>query len=113
MTGTSRAFLIVTASIAVVILIAFAAMRRKPQESIPTPAFPQPVADSDLTSVPRIQLAEARQRIESGSVTLIDVRDADSYIAGHIPGALQIPLSRIEGEAGYLPREKPIITYCT
>ncbi len=44
---------------------------------------------------------------------MIDVRDADSYVAAHIPGSLQIPLARIEGEVNYLPRGKRILTYCT
>jgi 3-mercaptopyruvate sulfurtransferase SseA len=59
----------------------------------------------------RVAVKELQQRL--GTVTLIDVRDADSYIAGHIPGAIHIPLSYIEGEVRYLPRDKPIVTYCT
>jgi rhodanese-related sulfurtransferase len=44
---------------------------------------------------------------------VIDVRDVDAYLAGHIEGALQIPLSYIAGEVPYLRRGKPIVTYCT
>lgn len=67
----------------------------------------------ELVNVPRTQLADAKKLVDSGAVTIIDVRDADSFIASHIPGALQIPLARIEGEVDYLPKGKPILTYCT
>ena len=62
-------------------------------------------------TVPRIAPADLHQRL--GTVTLIDVRHADNYTFAHIPGAMHIPLSFIEQEAPYLPKEKPIVTYCT
>jgi hydroxyacylglutathione hydrolase len=46
-------------------------------------------------------------------VTIIDVRDADSYRDRHIPGAMHIPLAYIQGEIPYLPKDKPIVAYCT
>ncbi len=78
------------------------------------PTAPEPeVQDPERAAVPRISVDDLKQKLADGEVTLIDVRDADSYIAGHIPGALHIPLTRIEGEIPYLPRTKPIVTYCT
>jgi hydroxyacylglutathione hydrolase len=62
---------------------------------------------------PRISVEEVRQLHERGEVTLIDVRDANAYMAGHIPGALHIPLAFVQGEVSYLPRGKKIVTYCT
>jgi rhodanese-like protein len=82
----------------------------KPETTSQAPPAPQ---EPELVNEPRTQLAEAKKLIDSGAVTVIDVRDADSYIASHIPGAMQIPLARIEGEIDYLPKGKPIITYCT
>lgn len=97
---------------AVVLLVGFAVMRM--QRAKVTPEAPVAVKQPDeLASVPRTPLATARREIESGAVHVIDVRDADSYLAAHIPGSLQIPLMRIEGEINYLPRDKPILTYCT
>ena len=98
------------AIIAVVGLIAFAATRN----AAPAPAVQAqatPVAH-ETADVARIEPAELRAQLERGAVTLLDVRDAGSYIAGHIDGALHIPLSRVEGEIPYLPKEKPIVTYC-
>jgi rhodanese-related sulfurtransferase len=45
-------------------------------------------------------------------VVVIDVRDYHSFVAGHIPGALQIPEGFIAGEVPHLPRDRPIVTYC-
>jgi hydroxyacylglutathione hydrolase len=66
-----------------------------------------------VESFRRIDVGELTPLVARGEVTIIDVRDADAYLAGHIPGSLQIPLSRIEGEIPYLPKGKRIVTYCT
>ncbi|HEX9163167.1 MAG TPA: rhodanese-like domain-containing protein [Thermoanaerobaculia bacterium] len=86
-----------------------------PSDGMPAPA---PVTatsaeEAAKAAVPRIGPEELKKRIDRGEVTVIDVRDADSYIAGHIPGSMHIPLTRVEGEVPYLPKGKPIITYCT
>lgn len=41
---------------------------------------------------------------------LVDVREADEYAVGHIPGALSMPLSGITGCD--LPKDVPIYLYC-
>ena len=61
----------------------------------------------------RITVEELKPLYDRGEVTLIDVRDVDSFLRAHIPGALQIPLARIDGETPYLPKGKVIVTYCT
>ena len=61
----------------------------------------------------RISIDEAKARFDRGELTVIDVRQADAYLQAHIPGSLQIPLSRIEGEVSYLPKGKTIVTYCS
>jgi 3-mercaptopyruvate sulfurtransferase SseA len=66
-----------------------------------------------LESIPRISQADFSKRMERGEIVVIDVRDAGDYTAAHIPGAMHIPLSFIQGELPYLPRGKPIVTYCT
>jgi rhodanese-related sulfurtransferase len=44
---------------------------------------------------------------------LVDVLSPDSYRQAHLPGAVNIPFSDIEGEAqSRLPRGKDIIVYC-
>ena len=76
----------------------------------PPPASVEPAPGAEA-SVPRISPAELQKRLPT--VVLIDVRAADNYTFAHIPGAMHIPLSFIEQEAPYLPKDKPIVTYCT
>lgn len=61
----------------------------------------------------RMSIDDLKASMDRGEVTILDVRDADSYIAAHIPGSLHIPLARVEGEIPHLPKGKPVVTYCT
>ena len=47
-----------------------------------------------------------------GDVVVLDVRPADEFAAGHIPGALSIPLDELDEQLGRLPRELTIVAYC-
>lgn len=53
-----------------------------------------------------------RRRVRNGDVTVVDVRPADEYAAGHIPGALSIPLPELAKRLAELPRDKEIVAYC-
>jgi hypothetical protein len=77
------------------------------------PHAPEGLNQADIDKVPRIKTQELRDLIATNSVTVIDVRDAQSYTNSHIPGSLHIPMARIDGEVPYLPKGKPIVTYCT
>ena len=103
----------VIGGVAVVALLAFALLHKPKSETATGGAPAVTTQEPELVGVPRTPLAAAKQEVDRGAVVVIDVRDVDSYLAGHIPGALQIPLARIEGEVNYLPRDKPILTYCT
>ena len=63
--------------------------------------------------VRRVTPAEARAAVEKGQAVIVDVRPAESFKAGHVKGALSIPLGDIEARTGELPRGKMIITYCS
>lgn len=52
------------------------------------------------------------ERARAGLVTVLDVRPADEYAAGHIPGAANIPLSELEQRLGDLTKDREIIAYC-
>jgi rhodanese-related sulfurtransferase len=47
-----------------------------------------------------------------GGAFLLDVREADEWEAGHIPGATLIPLGELESRLGELPTDQPIVVYC-
>ncbi|MDI3405161.1 metalloregulator ArsR/SmtB family transcription factor [Streptomyces cavernicola] len=51
-------------------------------------------------------------RVEAGDVVLLDVRPAEEYAAGHIPGARSIPVAELAERIGELPEECEIVVYC-
>jgi 3-mercaptopyruvate sulfurtransferase SseA len=69
--------------------------------------------ENDLTAAPRITISDLQQLIKAGGVVIVDVRGGDSYRAGHIPGAISLPLEAIPDRWKELPQDRPIITYCS
>ena len=55
---------------------------------------------------------ELISRLRNGLVTVLDVRPEDEFALGHLPGALNIPLSKLEHRLGELPVDREIIAYC-
>jgi rhodanese-related sulfurtransferase/DNA-binding transcriptional ArsR family regulator len=51
-------------------------------------------------------------RMREGSVTLLDVRPAEEYLAGHVPGAVSIPLGELERHVDELSPGDQIVAYC-
>ncbi len=62
-----------------------------------------------LEPVTREELA---RRLSEGLVTLIDVRPAEEFAAGHIPGAINVPLGELPARMASLPRARPVVAYC-
>jgi len=63
----------------------------------------------DLEPVDREELVG---RVLHRSVTVIDVRPVEEYRAGHIPGALSIPLNELEARLSELPTDQEVVAYC-
>lgn len=55
---------------------------------------------------------ELLSRARSGAVTILDVRPREEYDAGHIPGALSIPLAELEEHLADVPAGNQIVAYC-
>ncbi|MEJ2346440.1 MAG: metalloregulator ArsR/SmtB family transcription factor [Gammaproteobacteria bacterium] len=51
------------------------------------------------------------QRLDNG-VTVVDVRPAEEYAAGHVPGALNVPLERLERYLDQLSADAEVVAYC-
>ena len=51
-------------------------------------------------------------RVRRGEVTVLDVRPSEEYAAGHIPGALSVPLADLEQRLAELPRDREVVAYC-
>jgi len=59
-----------------------------------------------------IPAAELLERAKKGLVTVLDVRPAEEYAAGHVPGALNVPLDKLESYLSRLPKRKEVVAYC-
>jgi rhodanese-related sulfurtransferase len=55
---------------------------------------------------------ELLERVRQGRVTVLDVRPAEEYRAGHIAGALSIPLRELKARIKELSRSREIVAYC-
>ncbi len=55
---------------------------------------------------------ELISRLRDGLVTVLDVRPEDEFALGHLPGALNIPLSNLEDRLGELRPDREVIAYC-
>jgi rhodanese-related sulfurtransferase len=63
----------------------------------------------------RIAMDEFKKLHAQGRVLVIDVRGADAYAEGHIPGARSMPLASLSDPAVVASLKgttKPIVTYC-
>ena len=63
----------------------------------------------ELEPIPREELL---QRARDGLVTVVDVRPPEEFAAGHVPGAVNIPLADLEKHLGELDMEQEIVAYC-
>lgn len=82
------------------------------------------VADVEPRRVAYLRLAGARaaeeglareelaERTASGAVTVLDVRPGEEFEAGHVPGALSIPLDELEARLAELPADSEVVAYC-
>lgn len=52
------------------------------------------------------------KRIKEDAITIIDVRPHEEFTAGHISGALSVPLEELEFMLARLPRHQEIVAYC-
>jgi rhodanese-related sulfurtransferase len=68
--------------------------------------FPKRAA-ADATAIGHEELEQA---LSDGACAIVDVREPDEYAAGHIPGALNLPMSRFD--ANLLPAGKPVVLVC-
>jgi rhodanese-related sulfurtransferase/DNA-binding transcriptional ArsR family regulator len=55
---------------------------------------------------------ELARRVRAGEVTVIDVRPREEYVAGHIPGAISVPLADLPKRLRDLRKRDEIVAYC-
>ena len=59
-----------------------------------------------------VPAAELLHRAREGLVTVLDVRPVEEYAAGHLPGAINIPLPELEARLDRLDLHKEVVAYC-
>jgi rhodanese-related sulfurtransferase/DNA-binding transcriptional ArsR family regulator len=63
-------------------------------------------------SVEEIGRTELLRRAEAGDIVVLDVRPAEEYAAGHVPGAMSIPIGELADRIAELPGEVEVVAYC-
>jgi len=66
-------------------------------------------ARDDLEPIPA---AELLKRSKQGLVTVLDVRPAREFAAGHLPGAINVPVEDLGKRLRKLPKGREVIAYC-
>ncbi|CAN5561703.1 metalloregulator ArsR/SmtB family transcription factor [soil metagenome] len=59
-----------------------------------------------------VSFATLEERMADGLVTLLDVRPADEFADGHVPGAHNIPLAELMARLGEIPAGREVVAYC-
>ena len=95
------------------IVVAYMLLQNRPPAASDSPNIPTASAEQTYPEIPRVSLADAKTAYDQHTAVFVDVRDASSYAAAHIPGALSIPLSDLTNQLGKLNKSDWIIPYCT
>jgi ArsR family transcriptional regulator len=66
----------------------------------------------DRDSLEAVTREDLKQRLDAGTVTVLDVRPADEFALGHLPGAINVPLSELETRLTSFPPGQEIVAYC-
>ncbi len=114
--GSRRLWLTLGGAVLIIGLLAALLFNRQEPVTTLVPANQSPAAsqqDVPYPDVPRISPADAKARLDSGQVVVVDVRGVEYYQAAHIEGAASIPLSELEAGRHELPKNAEILTYCT
>jgi rhodanese-related sulfurtransferase len=86
----------------------------QPQHNAGTEAMAAFIAEASQAAWLQIAPAEAFDFIEQVEPFILDVRRQDEYDAGHIEGAVLIPLGQLDGRISELPAnlDAPMLVYC-
>jgi rhodanese-related sulfurtransferase/DNA-binding transcriptional ArsR family regulator len=86
-------------------LVRIVAIRHRPAARV--------ARDNYLGTEPeQVSREELLRRVDAGEVIVVDVRPAAEYQAGHIPGAVSIPIEQLAARLAELPADREIVAYC-
>ena len=69
-------------------------------------------AGGKVERVTQATASSIADRVKSGEVIVVDVRNASEWAHGHLPGALHIPVGYLAERFGEIPRGRPVLVQC-
>ena len=69
-----------------------------------------------MSDAPRITVNELKRRMDAGEdFTIIDVRNPQAWAQTDtmLPEAIRVPLDEFEQHLSQIPKNRPVVTYCT
>ena len=66
----------------------------------------------DRDSMQPVSRSELLEQLRAGTVTVLDVRPADEFALGHVPGAVNVPLRELEARLAEFRSSQEIVAYC-
>ncbi len=67
---------------------------------------------SEAPGVEQVDRQGLLARLRSGDAILIDVRPREEYVAGHLPGALSVPLDELASRLKEFGKDREVVAYC-
>jgi rhodanese-related sulfurtransferase len=66
----------------------------------------------DRSDTEAVEMDELLKRLRSKNVVVLDTRPPNEYAAGHIAGALSVPVDDLQKQLRQLPKEREYVAYC-
>jgi rhodanese-related sulfurtransferase/DNA-binding transcriptional ArsR family regulator len=66
----------------------------------------------DRPDAEAVSFEDLMARLRRGDIVVLDTRPANEYAAGHIAGAISVPVAELKGRLHRLPRNKEYVAYC-
>jgi hydroxyacylglutathione hydrolase len=71
-----------------------------------------PETQGPLQHVPAIDRQALAPAVDARSVAVVDVRTAAEWTAGHLPGAIHVPLGELPSRLDEVPTDRPVVVHC-
>jgi rhodanese-related sulfurtransferase len=69
-----------------------------------------------MADAPRITVEELKRRMDAGEdFTVIDIRNPQAWAESEsmLPGAIRVPIDKLDENLHRIPKNKPVVAYCT
>ena len=65
-----------------------------------------------MTTIPEIEISDAREHLDQGTAAFLDIRDSGSYALSHIPGALHVDDTSVDTFIASADKNQTLVVYC-